>query len=72
MECNLCVIIGSSLQVYPANQIPSYVHPNSKVVVIDPSELEVDLDEGHSIHFMKTSAVEGMQELWGVLKDMED
>ncbi len=72
MECNLCVIIGSSLQVYPANQIPTYVHPNSKVVLIDPSELEVDLDEGHSIHFMKTTAVEGMQELWEVLKDMED
>ncbi len=31
MECNLCVIIGSSLQVYPANQIPSYVHENSKI-----------------------------------------
>ena len=71
MECNLCVIIGSSLQVYPANQIPSYVHPKSKVVVIDPLDLEVDLDEDHSIHFMKCSAVNGMEEIYRVLKEME-
>ena len=71
MECNLCVIIGSSLQVFPANQIPSYVHPNSKVVVIDPSDLEVDLDEKQSIHFMKCSAVKGMEEIHEVLKGME-
>ena len=71
MECNLCVIIGSSLQVYPANQIPSYVHPNSKVVVIDPSDLEVDLVENDSIHFMKCSAVKGMEEMHKVLSEME-
>ena len=70
MECNLCVIIGSSLQVYPANQIPSYVHPKSKVVVIDPLDLEVDLDEDHSIHFMKCSAVAGMEEIYRVLNEM--
>ena len=71
MECNLCVIIGSSLQVYPANQIPSYVHPNSKVVVIDPSDLEVDIDQNNSIHFMKCSAVKGMEEIYKVLSEME-
>ena len=71
MECNLCVIIGSSLQVYPANQIPSYVHPNSKVVVIDPSDLEVDIDQNNSIHFMKCSAVKGMEEIHKVLSEME-
>lgn len=71
MECNLCVIIGSSLQVYPANQIPSYVHPKSKVVVIDPNDLNVEVDTENSIHFMKSSAVNGMEELVNVLKNME-
>lgn len=71
MECNLCVIIGSSLQVYPANQIPSYVHPKSKVVVIDPNDLNVEVDTENSIHFMKSSAVNGMEELVNVLKKME-
>ena len=71
IECSLCVIIGSSLQVYPANQIPSYVNPKSKVVVIDPSDLEVDIDQNNSIHFMKCSAVKGMEEIHKVLSELE-
>ena len=71
IECSLCVIIGSSLQVYPANQIPSYVNPKSKVVVIDPSDLEVDIDQNNSIHFMKCSAIKGMEEIHKVLREME-
>lgn len=71
MECNLCVIIGSSLQVFPANQIPSYVHAKSKIIIVDPSDLMIDLDYKERIHFIKKSAVEGMLEIYPVLMQLD-
>jgi NAD-dependent deacetylase len=65
--CNVCVIIGSSLQVYPANQIPFYLPKNSKLIIIDPNNIVDDLDIEREFHFIQKTAVEGMELLYNSL-----
>jgi len=36
IACDICVIVGSSLQIYPANAIQSFISPESKLGLIDP------------------------------------
>ena len=38
IECDICIIVGTSMQVYPANQIPSLVRDNCPIYYIDPGE----------------------------------
>jgi len=59
--CALCVVVGTSLQVYPANSLPNYVPYASKMIIIDPMASDIDFDAGRSIHYINKKAVEGMQ-----------
>jgi NAD-dependent deacetylase len=46
-ECDLCIVIGSTLLVYPAAMMPQYaLHAGAKVVVINDGETELD----HAAH----------------------
>ena len=66
VTCAVCVIVGSSMQVYPANSLPHYVPFASQMVVIDPLAHEMDLDE-RSIYYLSEKATDGMQQLYDTL-----
>jgi NAD-dependent deacetylase len=67
-ECDLCVIIGTSLNVYPANSIPNSLNQEAKLIVIDPEKVNVSiLDIKPEI--IPKKAVEGMSELYERLKN---
>ncbi len=53
------LIIGTSLQVYPAAQLMDYRSPGVKVTVIDPGDLSLHPD----IHHIKKSATKGVLDL---------
>ena len=63
-SCNVCVIIGSSLQVSPANQIPSFIPQQSQLVIIDPEELEAQFNANRSVYHIRKGASAGMQQLY--------
>ena len=66
VECDVCVVIGSSMQVYPANSIPHYLSAHAKLIVIDPAEIYVHTDTAIKGYIQKT-AVEGMKEVYDAL-----
>ena len=44
-ECDVCVIVGTSMQVAPANQIPFLTKPNTLIYVVDPSDMDFYVDK---------------------------
>ena len=64
---SLCVVVGTSLKVYPANSIPHYVPYGSQMIIIDPLADEINFDEERSIHYINKKAVVGMQMVYDSL-----
>ena len=44
-DCDVCVIVGTSMQVAPANQIPFLTKPNTLIYVVDPSDMDFHIDK---------------------------
>jgi NAD-dependent deacetylase len=44
-ECDVCVIVGTSMQVAPANQIPFLTKPNTLIYVVDPNDMDFHIDK---------------------------
>lgn len=61
MEADVFVIIGTSLNVYPAAGLLHYVRPGVLVYLIDPKEVAVP--ENRKVHVIRKGASEGMEEL---------
>ncbi|MCL2413035.1 MAG: NAD-dependent deacylase, partial [Bacteroidales bacterium] len=61
------VVIGTSLQVYPAASLLHYTRPNVPVYVIDPGDLQITLPN-NPLHIIQKSATEGIVELIERLK----
>ena len=57
------VIIGTSLQVYPAASLIDYVPSHAKIICIDPNEINLN---SSIIHIRETATV-GVEELRKVL-----
>jgi len=61
-EADIFVVIGTSLQVYPAASLLHYTRPNVPVYVIDPGVLQISLPK-NPLHIIQKSATEGIVEL---------
>ena len=62
---DIFVVIGTSMNVYPAAGLLNYVHAGVPVYLIDPKEVNVHQP---GIHFIKKEASEGVSELRDILK----
>ena len=60
-KADIFVIIGTSMNVYPAAGLLNYVPRTAKVYLIDPKP--VDTHSSRSIHMINKGASEGMEEL---------
>ena len=67
VTCAVCVVVGTSLQVYPANSLPHYVPFASQMIVIDPQAYVMDIDEDRDISYLSEKAVDGMQKVYDSL-----
>lgn len=57
-EADIFVVIGTSLQVYPAASLINYVNTDSKIIIIDPNDIETgDIELTH----IKECAVKGVE-----------
>ncbi len=68
-KCSICVVIGTSLQVFPANTLPKYVPFGSQLIIIDPLANELDFEDERQINYIPLKAVEGMQLLYNSLNN---
>ena len=57
---DIFLIIGTSMQVYPAASLIDYVPRRAEIFVIDPKPIETPLRQG--ITFIRKSASEGLEE----------
>ena len=64
-EADIVLIVGTSLQVYPAAGLYRYARPEAPIYLIDPAE--VTLYDKRVKHIRKV-ATEGMKEFVGMLK----
>ena len=66
MKADILVIIGTSLNVYPAAGLMMYAPENTPIYLIDPSEEVQNISR--RVHFIKKGASAGMKDLVEVLK----
>jgi len=64
-QANLMLVIGTSLQVYPAAGLLKYLSSTKPLYVIDPKKVPVDRNK--NIHFIEEKASEGMLKLMELL-----
>jgi NAD-dependent deacetylase len=67
-EADMLVVIGTSLQVYPAAGLLHYFSPQKPLFLIDPKP---QIIERNNLTIITKNAVEGMKELSQLLKDFE-
>ena len=66
-KANILVIIGTSMNVYPAAGLLYYTSPQCEVFLIDPNEVHVNTNR--PINIIQKGASEGVKALWKILKE---
>lgn len=66
-SADVFVVIGTSLNVYPAAGLINYVDPKCRLYLIDPKPVSVPF--GLNVHVIQKGASEGMRELRKLLFD---
>ena len=61
MQADVLIIIGTSLNVYPAAGLVQFTKSGAQIYLIDPAEVKVPY--GLPVHVIKKGASEGMREL---------
>lgn len=71
-ECSVCIVIGTSMQVFPACEIPYQTGERVPIFFVDPSDLDSEFKsyKGEYIKHYKTSATEGMESVVNELHKM--
>ena len=64
-QADILVVVGSSLNVYPAAGLVHYAPINTPIYVIDPKPVAVHTNR--EITFIQKKASEGMEELTALL-----
>lgn len=67
-EADLFVVIGTSLNVYPAAGLLYYTRPDTPIYLIDPKEVKVD--KSRRVTVIRKGASEGMRELTDLLRPL--
>jgi NAD-dependent deacetylase len=71
-ECDICVIVGTSMQVSPANQIPFLTKTNTLIYVVDPAEMDFYIDKQRRpfLYHIKEVASVGMEKVKSEIEDV--
>ena len=65
MQADILIIIGTSLNVYPAAGLVQYAQRHAQIYLIDPAEVKVPYNR--PIHTIRKGASEGLRELSTIL-----
>ena len=67
-ECDYLVVIGTSLSVFPANQLINHISDDAELIVIDPNAENFEIRTRRKIKIIPKLATEGMDFLVKHLK----
>ncbi|MDD4516738.1 NAD-dependent deacylase [Massilibacteroides sp.] len=67
-EADVFVVIGTSLNVYPAAGLISYAHKGCPIYLIDPKDVKTQRTD---IHFIKATASKGVKQLTELVKQIK-
>ena len=67
-KADVFIIIGTSLQVYPAASLIDYIPYNAKIIAVDPNELPIS----KGIYHIQKSATQSLLELKELLKGFDE
>jgi NAD-dependent deacetylase len=72
-ECDICIIVGTSMQVYPANQIPFLTKEDCIIFYVDPSQKDFYVPEFRNdfFHHIKEPATTGIVKVAEILRNVE-
>ena len=70
-EADIFVVIGTSLNVYPAAGLLHYVRPGVPIYYIDPNPADITI-MSPEVHVIKAKATEGMKILKNMLENTKD
>lgn len=72
IECDVCVVVGTSMQVAPANTIPFLTKETALIYYIDPSDIEFYIPKNRKSFFyhFQQNATNGMRCLSDELKEI--
>ena len=65
-KADIFVVIGTSFNVYPAAGLIYYAPAEAPIYIIDPKEVKVESKP--QMHFLRTVASKGMEELTQILQ----
>ena len=72
LKADIVIIIGSSMQVYPAAGLVGYAPPDATVYYIDPKpQINYEMRMRPGLEIIEKSAVEGVPELVGRINRMQ-
>lgn len=68
-ECDICIVIGTSMQVSPANEIPFLTKYNTLIYYVDPGDRDFYVPEFRELEFkhIQEAATTGMEKLYNEL-----
>jgi NAD-dependent deacetylase len=71
-ECDICIIVGTSMQVAPANKIPFLTKPNTLIYVVDPAEMDFYIDDQRKpfLYHIKEVASIGMEKVKSEIENL--
>jgi NAD-dependent deacetylase len=64
---DVLLVVGTSLQVYPAASLVDYVPRACKIMVIDPGAVQISTKK--NVHYIQKVATSGMEEAMEILKE---
>lgn len=64
-KANIFVIIGTSLQVYPAAGLVNYTNADTDIYIIDPKQIDI---QKKRVHVIQEKAVVGAEKLYQLLE----
>lgn len=64
-EADIFVVVGTSMQVYPAASLVNYVHEKTPIYIIDPKKPDISLTE--NMTFIQAGGSEGLAKLFDIL-----
>lgn len=66
LKADILIVIGTSLQVYPAASLLDYVSAKTQIICIDPSDLPIN----SKIKHIKKNATQGIEDLKSYLNNL--
>ncbi len=71
-DADICIVVGTSMKVSPANIIPFETPENCLIYYVDPGECDFEIPNRRSIFFnhIKENATTGMEKVKNELKDI--